>query len=110
LRSYWPTARLSKPGRLSKRELDKRKGFTTFEGEIYRQVDGIIMDNWDLIQKHAGLPHVSKNSAGYALTQVKLKDGSFDLTPLFVGSQGTLGYYYRGNPKIGAVQPKYYTL
>lgn len=78
-------------GRISRRDLDKRKGFTTFEGEIYRALDGIISDNWDLIQKHAAEPHVSKNSAGYALSQVKLKDGSFDLTPLFVGSQGTLG-------------------
>lgn len=78
-------------GRISKRELDKRKGYTTFEGEIYRQLDGIITDNWDLIQKHTNSPHVSKNSAGYALAQVKGRDGSFDLTPLFVGSQGTLG-------------------
>lgn len=78
-------------GRINKRELDKRKGYTTFEGEVYRQLDGIITDNWDLIQEHAAAPHVSKNSAGYALGQVKRKDGSFDLTPLFVGSQGTLG-------------------
>lgn len=77
--------------RISKKELEKRKGITTFEGEIYRQIDGIITDNWALIQQHAGSPHVSKNSAGYALSQVKLKDGSFDLTPLIVGSQGTLG-------------------
>jgi FAD/FMN-containing dehydrogenase len=77
--------------RLSKKELEKRKGLTTFEGDIYRQIDGLIMDNWELIQQHAGHPHVSKNSAGYMLSQVKLKDGSFDLTPLIVGSQGTLG-------------------
>lgn len=78
-------------GRISKKELEKRKGYTSFEGEIYRQLDGLINDNWELIQKHALTPNVSKNSAGYALAQVRVKDGSVDLTPLFVGSQGTLG-------------------
>lgn len=77
--------------RISKRELDRRKGLTTFEGELYRQVDGIISDNWELIQQHADTPHVSKNMAGYNVADVKRKDGSFDLTPLMVGSQGTLG-------------------
>jgi len=77
--------------RISKKELEKRKGLTTFEGEIYRQLDGLLQDNADLIARHADTPHVSKNSAGYALSQIKGKDGSFDLTPLIVGSQGTLG-------------------
>ena len=77
--------------RINKKELERRKGLTTFEGEVYRQLDGLIVDNWDLINQHANTPGVSKNAAGYALSQVKHKDGSFDLTPLIVGSQGTLG-------------------
>lgn len=77
--------------RISKKELQRRKGLTSFEGEIYRQLDGLIIDNWDLITQYANARDVTKNSAGYALGQVKLKDGSFDLTPLMVGSQGTLG-------------------
>jgi FAD/FMN-containing dehydrogenase len=77
--------------RISKKELERRKGLTSFEGEIYRQLDGLIIDNWERISQYAYSREVSKNSAGYALGQVKQKDGSFDLTPLMVGSQGTLG-------------------
>lgn len=74
--------------RLSKRELNKKMGLSNFEGEIYRALDGLIEEHKDDL-KMLDLG-VSKNSAGYCLQRVKQKHG-FDLTPLFVGSQGTLG-------------------
>ncbi len=80
---------LIQTGRLSKRELNHKKGLSTFEGEVYRQLDGLISDNQELIQ--ASHKNTSKNSSGYDLAGVKLADGTFDLTPLIVGSQGTLG-------------------
>lgn len=75
--------------RLSKRELAKKKSLGTFEGEIYRQIDNILHENQDILDQAD--PETTKNSSGYALTQIIEKDGSFDLTPLIVGSQGTLG-------------------
>ncbi|MFZ1249592.1 MAG: FAD-binding oxidoreductase [Candidatus Saccharimonadales bacterium] len=75
--------------RLSKRELNKKLGLTTFEGEIYRTLDTLIEEHKDEV---ASLVRpVTKNTAGYNLADVKRNDGSFDLTPLFVGAQGTLG-------------------
>lgn len=76
-------------GRLSKRELSKKLGLSTFEGEIYRTIDGLIEENGKLLDQLD--LKTTKNTAGYALHEVKRADGSFDLTPLMTGSQGTLG-------------------
>jgi FAD/FMN-containing dehydrogenase len=75
--------------RLSKRDLNKKLGLNTFEGEIYRTIDTMIEDNKDLVDK-LNLA-TTKNASGYNLNLVKHKDGSVDLSPLFIGSQGTLG-------------------
>ena len=75
--------------RLNRRELNKKLGLNSMEGEIYRQLDTLLDENHDLVTKSSLA--VNKNSAGYDLSGIKRKDGSFDITPLIVGSQGTLG-------------------
>lgn len=73
--------------RLSKRELNKKKGLEGFEADIYRGIDGLIEENKTLIDQLD-----TKDATGYnAIASVKKKDGSLDLTPLFFASQGTLG-------------------
>ncbi|HEX3081884.1 MAG TPA: FAD-binding oxidoreductase [Candidatus Saccharimonadia bacterium] len=76
-------------GRISARELSRRKGYSTLEGELYRQVDSLLLDHEDLIKSRqiSGVP----NTAGYDLWSVRGRGGSFDLTPLFIGAEGTLG-------------------
>ncbi len=75
--------------RISARELNRKKGQTNLEGEIYRKVDSLILDHEDIITKNQ--PKITKNTTGYALSQVRGRDGSVDLAQLITGSQGTLG-------------------
>lgn len=78
---------LLQTGRISKKTLDKKKGLQTLEGDIYRGIDNLIDDNKEAISSIQ-----SRDSSGYGgIASVKEKNGSFDLTPLFIGSQGTLG-------------------
>ena len=73
---------------LTKEELDAKMGQQNYEGEIYRNLWQLIENNRELIDQ--ARPTVSKNSSGYYLWNVW--DGEkFDLTKIFVGSQGTLG-------------------
>lgn len=89
LRVVLANGEIIETGRISKRELNKKLGLATFEGEIYRGLDALLEENRTVIDE--ARRGVSKNSSGYDLASIKRKDGSFDLTPLFVGSQGTLG-------------------
>lgn len=75
--------------RLSRREVGRKKGLQTLEGDIYREIDSLIDEHGEIMNK---LKFYPADVLGYRmLTEVKGKDGSIDLTPLFVGSQGTLG-------------------
>ncbi len=77
-------------GRVSRRDVNKKLGLQTFEGELYRKLEGIIEDNEAVIERLA--QDATLDNTGYkAIADIRAKDGSFDLTPLFVGSQGTLG-------------------
>ena len=78
---------LMEVGRLNKREISRKQGEQTLEGEIYRQIDGLLEDNAELIAQLSS----EQDQLGYRIDKVRQKDGSLDLTPLFIGSQGTLG-------------------
>ncbi|HCQ31468.1 TPA: FAD-binding oxidoreductase [Candidatus Collierbacteria bacterium] len=75
---------------LKKNEMKIKMSQKDFEGELYRKVYKLILDDQELILKSK--PTVHKNSAGYNLWDVWNEEtGVFDLTKLWVGAQGTLG-------------------
>lgn len=81
---------LIETGKVSRRDVNKKLGLQTFEGEIYRKLEALFEDNEEVIKQIAEDP--TRDNTGYLrIADVRNKDGSYNLTPLFVGSQGTLG-------------------
>ncbi len=76
--------------RLNKREFDKKIGLASAEGELYRKIDKLIEDNSHLIDK---IDTERADNLGYnSIALVRQKNDTFDLTPLLIGAQGTLGF------------------
>ena len=88
---------------LSPSELAMKEAERSFEGEMYRQIHDLIVNNETKIE--VARPKVSKNSSGYALWDViDKRTGYFDMTKLIVGSQGTLCLVTSAT--LGLVKPK----
>ncbi|HET7528960.1 MAG TPA: FAD-binding oxidoreductase [Candidatus Saccharimonadales bacterium] len=77
-------------GPLGKRELNKKLGLTSLEGDIYRGVDALLEEIQPMLDEQRARIKSVHHRAGYNIFDVKKKN-TFDLTPLFLGSQGTLG-------------------
>ncbi|MBF8250144.1 MAG: Oxidoreductase [Candidatus Levybacteria bacterium] len=85
--------------KLSGKELEEKLALKTLEGEIYQKMYKLIIDNYDEIMK--AKPDVSKNSAGYYLWNIYDRENkTFDLTQLWVGAQGTLGFLLEADVQL----------
>jgi len=88
---------------LSMAELAGKETEQTLEGKIYREIRALVRSHKAEIA--AAKPNVTKNSAGYALWNVLDEEkGTFDLTQLICGSQGTLALVTRAT--LGLVKTK----
>ncbi len=74
---------------LSKRELNKKKGQTDLEGDIYRAIDNLLLDNEAAIEQLREVSNV--DVSGYNLWDINRPKKDFDLNRLIIGSQGSLG-------------------
>ena len=80
---------LLQTGRISRREVNQKQSLTNLEGTIYRRVDELLRDNRQLVKQ---LQQAEATTDGYnGIARVLGADGSLDLTPLFIGAQGSLG-------------------
>ena len=90
-------------GPLTESQVEDKIKRPTFEGQIYREIFGLIKDNFAEIMK--AKPSTSKNSSGYLLWNVWDKK-TFNLAKLFAGSQGTLGVITKIKFKLVRPKPK----
>jgi len=89
---------------LTRSELEAYCDRSDFLGQVYRQMRALVEENRELIER--ARPTVSKNSSGYALWKVEDPEHeTFNLAPVIVGSQGTLGIITKIKFRLVKPQP-----
>ena len=83
--------------KISFEDLERKMMLDNFEGEIYRKIYKLFKENTEIIKRSQ--PKVKKNSAGYNIWNILSSDG-FDLSKIFIGSQGTLGIITKAKIKL----------
>lgn len=89
----------------SKKELSHKLGLQTLEGSIYRSLDTLLEENGEFIRRGRERIRARHNASGYNLFDIK-KNGDFDLTPLILGSEGTLGIVTEVSFNLVPLPPK----
>jgi FAD/FMN-containing dehydrogenase/Fe-S oxidoreductase len=89
-------------GELDQAELSEKVALKTLEGEIYRFVTSLVKKNRKEILDAYPDASVIRRNTGYALDELvkmyqefTLGNKKFSLTPIFCGSEGTLGVFVR---------------
>lgn len=86
---------------LSRHALRKKQNEDTFEGEIYRKMSRLLKEKHNLAPKNLK----TINYAGYSTAFLVEHNNMFNLMPLFLSSQGTLGIISEVILRLEVLQP-----
>jgi FAD/FMN-containing dehydrogenase/Fe-S oxidoreductase len=100
-------------GALTKQEFTKKREMNSFEGHLYRNIDGILSDpeNQQEIRQEFPHPEIHRRNTGYAIDLLLETEpfsdstGQFNFSKLIAGSEGTLAFITEAKLSLDPLPP-----